>query len=158
MLNRAAVLVLLAALPTLFDCTAAAAAATRVQGIEVHHDGDDPVGVKLAFQVRELIRRTASMRIQETGTRFVVYLVTSDVAVSNGGRETVYGVTWVFYDGETRLYLYIVSGVGAVSTDRIDSAAATIVANTDAAIAKWFAVPSANRLPAQGQPSPLLFP
>jgi hypothetical protein len=157
MLKRAAGAVLFAALSTFFTCTASVAA-TRVQGIEVHHDGDDAVGVKLAFQVRELIRRSASMRLQETGTRFVVYLVTSDVAVSNGGRETVYGVTWVFYDGETRLYLYVVSGVGLVSNDRIESAASTIVASTDAAIAKWFAVPSANRLPAQGKSPALLLP
>lgn len=60
--------------------------------VTVSHNGQDIVGSKLAYQVKEGIRRSVGLRLaQNHDLSFVLHLVTRDASSENPGAETVFG-------------------------------------------------------------------
>ena len=84
-----------------FAATASVAQSQR-SPVVVEHIGSDSVGQRLAFELREAIRGSQSMRLvtaKEANPRIVVYLITIETTVSNPGALTSAAMT-VAYDSD----------------------------------------------------------
>jgi hypothetical protein len=112
--------------------------AQRIIAVEVVHEGDDSVGQRLAYQVKESIRRSAR---RESGdlfkltnideSRLIIYLVTADEFEKSPGAKTIYGVTYTFTYGGGDAPKFITSGVGSCGADQVNKSAESLVANID---------------------------
>lgn len=107
-----------------------AAMAQRIN-VSVSSSGDDPVGQRLAYQVKEEFRRSSSMAYQEDSSKsaIVVHLVTlrGTTFGNESPASTVYSVAWTIGPQE----IYYDSSVGICGGSRIASCAEQLVARTD---------------------------
>lgn len=105
--------------------------AQRHVAIEVSHSGDDSVGSRLAYLIKEGIRRSAGLRIASNDkSRLIIHLVTMDEFRESPGTATIYSYTITFYSfGGTEIYL--TSGVGSSGTLRVNESAEGLIAKLD---------------------------
>ncbi len=107
--------------------------ASMAQGkiaVEVVHSGKDIVGSRLAYQLKEGIRRSGGLRLTTLDEpRMIIYLVTTD-EFDTPGTATIYSYTFVS-KGSVGPPWFITSGVGSCGATRVNEAAETLVAHTD---------------------------
>ncbi len=103
-----------------------------VLSVEFRHTGDDAVGTRLAYNVREEIRDSKSMNLtyDDDKVRMQLILVTLEPGNSNS-YSTVYSATWVWNNPEQPFPFYITSVVGTCGTSRVSEVAQDLVAQTD---------------------------
>ena len=116
---------------TLWWSTAAAAPQAAVA---VMTTTPDAVGQRLAYRVKEKIRRSAGMHLvaDEKHSAIQLRLVTVDPSQANEGHSTAYSATWTmknFTGGIGQVYL--TQYVGICGTARLDTCAENLVAITD---------------------------
>jgi len=100
--------------------------------IEVSHSGTDIVGERLAFAVKERIRKSESMRLTyEKEMRATIILVTLDQYNDSPGNSSCYSfVQCLDFPGQPFGY-YITSSVGYCGSSRVDEVAERLVAIAD---------------------------
>lgn len=102
--------------------------------VHVTSSGVDPIGVRLAFAVREGIRRSAGMTLVDSrDDRLLgVHLVTMDPTKNDEGLNTVYSLVWTLRTLDDRpVHIYLTSKIGACGATVIAECAESIVADTD---------------------------
>lgn len=105
--------------------------------IEVSHSGEDIVGGRLAFAVKERIRKSESMRITyEKELRATIILVTLDQYKDSPGTSSCYSFVLCWDNPEQPLSFYITSFVGYCGSSRVDEVAEGLVADVDKEIGK----------------------
>lgn len=96
----------------------------------------DPVGRRLAFAVREKLRRTAGMQLAsstDSGT-VIMSMVTLDPDSKNqdAGSRTIYSVVWTVETfHQSPITMYLTSSVGLCGSGRVQECAEDLVAGTD---------------------------
>lgn len=127
-------IVLVSMLP-LFQARPSTAQNSEPYPVEVRHSGDDMIGSRLVYQVKELIRSSRSMKlVSNNGARFIINIVSLDHDPNSPGHRSVYSVSILFSFVEGGYPLYLTSLVGYAGSDRVRDAAESLVATADRAI------------------------
>lgn len=98
--------------------------------VAVSVTADDSVGLRLVYQIKELLRASKGMSLvpeEESGVQ--LHVVTLDPDDPDGGLRTVYSITWTAIG--RGLQVYWTSTVGTCGGSKVESCAASIVATTD---------------------------
>lgn len=99
--------------------------------VAVDVTADDSVGLRLVYQIKELLRASKGMSLvpeEESGVQ--LHVVTLDPDDPDGGLRTVYSIVWTIVD-LCGLQAYWTSTVGTCGGSKVESCAASIVATTD---------------------------
>jgi hypothetical protein len=106
--------------------------------IDVRHTGDDSVGGRIAFEVKEVIAKSAILRRVEGSLPHYELLLVSTGDTSNSAVSYVLVERrYASLDGRRGLGTYISSGVAQCGASRVESCARSIVAETANNIEKW---------------------
>lgn len=108
--------------------------------VEVVHAGRDTVGSRFAFELKEAIRSSNSMRYviaTEADPRIVVHIVTVDTSSTTPGNGTAASVS-IIYDGKLVPVsgIFLDSMVQTCGYQRVAECARGIAGDVDAAIEK----------------------
>ncbi|MBM3340764.1 MAG: hypothetical protein FJY56_01420 [Betaproteobacteria bacterium] len=108
--------------------------------VELKHSGSDNVGQRLAFELREVIRGSHSMRLvsgREADPRIVVQMVSLEASRSSQGAGTVVAVA-ITYDGTLieANGLFLTSVVQNCGSSRVQECARDLAADVDQEIEK----------------------
>jgi hypothetical protein len=122
--------------------TTCSAAEPRNYPVEFIHDGDDVVGGRLAYQIKECIRKSSAMTLAsaEGGCRYQLIVQTMPYAEDSPSAATLYSYVINIYIPVTANGCgagYITSSIGYCGSDRVASCAESIVANLDSVIEDW---------------------
>jgi hypothetical protein len=99
--------------------------------IEVDSLSDDSVGERLAFQLREKIRRSTGYILTSANEpHMTLVLRTTDRDCLGKDKSTIYSIVWTFKKDKD-IHFYIDSAIGHVGNNVIEQAAEGIIARTD---------------------------
>ncbi|MBF0482741.1 MAG: hypothetical protein HQK81_05150 [Desulfovibrionaceae bacterium] len=101
--------------------------------IAVEHAGDDPVGLKLAYVIKEMVNNSSLFVLTTKDEKKIVLTLTTKEEFSGRPKiASVYGLSWLYSakDGSLRYYLGSVSGV--VDVTGVEDAAQAILSKTSA--------------------------
>lgn len=118
-------------------CSPLASPASAQVKIHVVSNTDDTVGGRLAFGIKEGIRRSSGMQLVglESDALLTVHIVTIDPSANtaNAGNQTVYSVVLTARTlHETPVNMYLENIVGHCGARRVAECADGLVADTDA--------------------------
>jgi hypothetical protein len=109
----------------------------EVYPIDVEHSGSDSVGESLAFQVREVIRKSEGYNlVHGVVPCFEINIITLDDDPDGRGNATTYSVVFLArLEGATVYPFYLTGLVGYAGRSQIRNVAEDIVAQLDGVIA-----------------------
>lgn len=114
---------------------AATTASAQQAGVYIDATSEDVVGKQLVFELREVIRRSASMTLadREQDARFILRLVTLDPDDGANARAmTVYSAVITMNTlHDTPIEMYLTNRVGTCGSRRTDSCAKRLAAALD---------------------------
>jgi hypothetical protein len=103
--------------------------------VVVEHAGEDTLGQRLAYELREVIRASQSMRLvttAEADPRIVVYLVTIDTSRSSPGSSTSAAMSVAYDSDALQLRGYLLTTVVLTcGSQRIQECAKDLAASVD---------------------------
>ena len=145
--KRTGVAIAIATLTILLGPLPPACCADKIS-VTVDHTGTDPVGQKLAFAIREGIRRSAGYQLAAQNAVLSVNLVTLDPnesEPSQRGNQAIASVVFTMANGipyqkgnpQTWYPIFLTMYVVNVGTLAVDDIASKIVAALDAAVEKF---------------------
>lgn len=116
--------------------------------IDVNHSGEDNIGQRLAFALREAVRESSGYQLTSGPSAIIrVLLVTLDPdrSAQNRGKWTVASVVITmrnfnpFIDGEPQTWypIYLTSSVVTSGSYRVEETAKSILAMVDAAVEEY---------------------
>jgi hypothetical protein len=131
---------LLATLLVIGSNPLAVLAQTQRSPIVVEHSGKDSVGQRLAFELREVIRASQSMRLvtaREASPRIVIYLITIENNQAVPGTATTAAMT-IAYDSDASAALgnLLTTVVQNCGTKRTQECARDLAADIDQELEK----------------------
>ena len=94
----------------------------------------DSVGNRLVFAMREAIRRSSSMTLEDRAEDgfLLLKVVTLNPDESARSNRTIYSIVWISKTlHETPVQMYLTNSVGLCGTSRVQHCAEDIVAETD---------------------------
>ncbi len=96
---------------------------------------DDMIGSRLAYSIRETIRKSSGMKLvdrSEDASIYLHFLSINPDKRSNENYRTSYAVTWTVQTFHTPpVEMYLTSSVGICGSDKVSSCAEGIAATTD---------------------------
>ena len=130
-------------------CAASSVQAQQRIPIAVNHSGDDVVGERLAFEIREAIRRSAAYELTSVdNSLFQIQLVTidpQDRGSRNAGNQTVAAIAYTVSNlipfeeknPQTWLRMLLTANVQTCGRNVVDGCAKGLVAILDREIEKY---------------------
>lgn len=112
--------------------------------VEVEHSGNDPVGQRLVYKLKENIRSSGLLKLTTINEpRFIISIITIDTETTNTykGYSCAYSLVWIlcikkdYWDKK-----YIRHKVGICGSDRVNEVAERIVAQTDIIVSDFLKV------------------
>lgn len=98
----------------------------------VENVGEDPLGQRLAFELREALRVSAGFKLAKAGDKALrVRVVALPEFKDRPQIGSAFGVTWLFSEGGNVLSYYLESEVGLVDEARLKTEAQSLLARTD---------------------------
>ena len=95
------------------------------------HTGNDSVGSRLAYKVKEGIRRSAGLRLtNKDDAKAIMHLGTIDLVDEHPGSATAFAYTLTFRSADGP-EIYIAGGVGKSGTNLVNESAEELVAFID---------------------------
>lgn len=115
-----------------------AAADKKVEGsdarlpVYVDYDGDDPMGQRLVFELKELFRTSAGFRLAKAGEKQVRIRLGTQVEFKDRPYlGSVYGAVWMYSEGGDVLSYYLDSAVGVVDEVSLKREVQSLATRTD---------------------------
>jgi len=106
--------------------------AARKTPVAVEHDDADPVGVRLAYQLKERLGRSSLMQpTNKDEKKIVVVLKTKEEFPGRPGVGSIYSVSWLFASREGSLRYFLASEAGIVDGVGVDQTAEALLGKTD---------------------------
>jgi len=102
-----------------------------VMPIIIDYTGDDNVGGRLVYELKEGIKKSESMSlslIDELGIRISIITINSDR--NNPGNKTIYSIAWLWNTPGKPFPYYLTSTVGFCGSQRVSETAQGLVADT----------------------------
>jgi hypothetical protein len=99
--------------------------------IMIENSGDDSVGRRLIYEIKEGIKESKSMKlslINELGIK--ISIVTLEGNRDNPGDYTVYSISFLWNNPKQPFPYYLISSVGYCGSNRVEGVAKSIVAET----------------------------
>jgi hypothetical protein len=107
--------------------------------VRVSSTADDNVGKRLVYAVQEGIEKSSSLHITYDSELSIGFsIVTLEGDRDHPGYFTTYSVTWLWHNPEQLLPYYLTSSVGTCGSDRVESCAHGLVADTHSEAEKIF--------------------
>jgi hypothetical protein len=114
-----------------FLCTAVWSAEPPIS-VKLEASGDDSVGQRLVYRIKEGLRRSSRFDLVEQHSfGLEISIVTVEGVRDNPGNSTVFSVIWVWNNLEQPYPFYITSEVGYCGSKRIQECAEGLVASTN---------------------------
>ena len=100
--------------------------------VNVVHVGDDPVGLRLAFMLKERLGRSPLFTLSSKEEKKIeLRLYTRPEFPGRSHLASVYAVSWVFSEGPSTLAYALGQDVGLVDADKAAEEAEALAARTD---------------------------
>ncbi len=110
----------------------------RSTPVAVDHQGADEVGVRLAFHMKEILNKASLFELAVgKGKKIKVVLFTREEFEGRPGLGSVYGVVWLYSEGEGSLSYYLAGRVGVADSARVREAAEALVAETQGVAVRY---------------------
>lgn len=94
--------------------------------------GEDVLGQRLVFELREALRTSAGFRLAKAGDKALRMRVAAVPEFKERPQiGSAYAVTWLFSEGGNVLSYYLESGLGLVDETRLKGEAQSLAARTD---------------------------
>ncbi len=115
-----------------------AAQAERTTSVSVEHEGTDPVGAKLAFQLKGAFNASPLFNLTEKdGPKIKVYLSTMPEFPGRPGLASAYAVVWAFSQADGTLSFFLARDVGLTAADEVDGLVSRLAEKTDGMAVKY---------------------
>ncbi|MFO1408641.1 MAG: hypothetical protein U1F08_14085 [Steroidobacteraceae bacterium] len=101
---------------------------------------DDPVGSRLAYRIKEQIRKSGQMEFVPSASDAFVGLNLTTLDPDDAARRTVYSLVVTIRDfsaKDAELFYYWSSYVGTCGTNKVDECAESIAADVDQVVDSW---------------------
>ncbi len=103
----------------------------------INYSGEDLVGEKLFYVIKEEIRKSSSMELSyNIENSLVLNIVSTDYDANSPGNACVYSIAWCVQFSLSLPQYYYTSSVGSCGLDRVEDVAGRLVAMTDDKIAQ----------------------
>lgn len=100
--------------------------------VYINFSGEDLVGEKLFYAIKEDIRKSSSMELSyNIEYSLVLNIVSVDYNPKNSGNACIYSITWCVQLDISNPQYYSTSSVGTCGLDRVVDVAGRLVALTD---------------------------
>ena len=100
--------------------------------VAIDHDDSDPVGVRLAYRVKELLGRSSLMVPTNRDEKKIVLVIkTKEEFPGRPNLCSIYSVSWLFSSREGSLKYFLASEAGIVDASNVDQAAEALLGRTD---------------------------
>ena len=111
----------------------------RSTTVAVDHQGSDEVGVRLAFHMKEILNKATLFELAagDGKKKIKVELFTKEEFEGRPGLGSVYGVVWLYSEGEGSLSYYLAGRVGVADAARVREAAEALVAETQGVAVRY---------------------
>lgn len=94
--------------------------------------GDDPLGQRLALELREALRTSAGFKLAKAGDKALrVRLLAVPEFKDRPQLGSAFAVTWLFSEGGNVLSYYLESELGLLDESRLKAEAQALIARTD---------------------------
>ncbi len=108
--------------------------------IELDHYGKDSIGIRIAYELKEAIRRSHSYRLTNNDEfRFIISMYSAEEFPGTTNNASIYAVTILCYAKIEKMFVkvYLTQFIGACrDDDKVKEVAADIMAITDKIITK----------------------
>lgn len=112
--------------------------AARATAVSVEHEGDDPAGIRLAFQLKELFNTVSLFKLTDSDSPKINLLIsTQPEFASRPEIGSAYAVVWVFAESKGNLQYYLGRQVGVVSDATAVNVARQLAERTDGIAVKY---------------------
>ena len=99
--------------------------------VEVSHTGDDLVGKRLVYFLKDGIQKSSSLRLtSENEPRVQIRIISIEDGNLDPGISSVYSVSWLLNDTVALMPYYLASNVGYCGSDRAKYCAESLVVTT----------------------------
>jgi hypothetical protein len=109
--------------------------AERKIPVEIVHKGQDAIGSRLVYQLKEHIRRSEGLRLSSTNEpRLIIFLISKELSVENVRMEpaSTFGFTLTWSrDGKSEYPIFFNSGIFVFESKRLNEHAESIVSDID---------------------------
>ncbi|HMM37699.1 MAG TPA: hypothetical protein PKB11_02975 [Desulfovibrio sp.] len=100
--------------------------------VVVDYEGEDALGQRLAFELREAFRASAGFRLTGTGDKGLrLRLRAVPEFKDRPGLGSIYAVSWLFSEGGNVLSYFLDSGLGVIDEGSLKREAQSLTARTD---------------------------
>jgi hypothetical protein len=101
--------------------------------IVVEHTGSDPVGLKLAYVVKEMVNNSNLFTLTtKDEKKIVLVLATKEEFADRPKLASVYGLCWLYSAKDGSLRYYLANASGVVDAQSVEDAAQAILSKTSA--------------------------
>lgn len=98
----------------------------------VVHEGDDALGARLAFQVKEIFNTASLFDLNSEDVRKIRVLIkTRSEFPGRPNLGSIYSVTWIYQASENMLAHYLDGELGFIPADGVESLAEELAARTE---------------------------
>jgi hypothetical protein len=106
--------------------------------VSVTHTGDDPVGLRLAFMLKERLGRSPLFTLSSKEEKKVELRLATRVEFPGRAHlASIYAMTWVFSDGPATLAYALAQDVGLVEAGTVAEEAEALAARTDKIVSQY---------------------
>lgn len=107
--------------------------------VRISSTADDTVGKRLVYAVQEGIEKSSSLHVTyDSELSIGLSIVTLEGDRDRPGNFTTYSVAWLWHNPEQLWPYYLTSSVGTCGSNRVESCAHGLVANTHSEAEKIF--------------------
>lgn len=100
--------------------------------VAVEHDDSDPVGTRLAYQLKERLGRSSLMQpTNKDEKKIVIVLKTREEFPGRAGVGSIYSASWLFASRDGSLRYFLASEAGIVDGVSVDQTAEALLGKTD---------------------------
>ena len=101
--------------------------------ITVEHSGSDPVGLKLAYVVKEMANNSSLFNLTaKDEKKIVLSLTTTEEFTGRPKIASVYGLCWLYSAKDGSLRYYLAASTGVVDVTSVEETAQAILSKTSA--------------------------
>jgi hypothetical protein len=113
------------------------AAETRTP-IMVEHQGSDNVGGRLAYQLKELLEKSALFRLtNKDEKKLKLLLISKEEFPGRPNMSSVYSAVWTYSENDGTLKYYLASDVGLISAAAVKEEAEALVGRTHESLTSY---------------------
>ncbi len=98
----------------------------------IEHSGSDVVGIRLAYQLKEMINTSSRFNLKlDDGKKIVLAIETNNEFGDRPKLSSVYSISWLYSSKDGALKYYLTSDVGIVDRETVAETVEALLTKTD---------------------------